>query len=82
MINVKDTLNRKLEIKDAFFADDGQLMMAVKDGNPERVDLGFYMKSYFNNGETFNIAISTNTVSSPDPEPVDVDDEDDEDDEE
>ena len=81
MINVKDTLNRKLEIKDAFFADDGQLMMAVKDGNPERVDLGFYMKSYFNNGETFNISISAKTESEPDPEPVDVT-EDDEDDEE
>lgn len=81
MINVKDTLNRKLEIKDAFFAENGQLMMTVKDGNPEKVDLDFYMKSYFNNGETFNIAISTNTVSSPDPEPVDVT-EDDEDEEE
>ena len=78
MINVKDTLNRKLEIKDAFFAENGQLMMTVKDGNPEKVDLDFYMKSYFNNGETFNIAISAKTESEPDPEPVDEDDENDE----
>ena len=47
MINVKDTLNRKLEIKDAFFAENGQLMMTVKDGNPEKVDLDFLYEVIF-----------------------------------
>lgn len=76
MINVKDTNTRKFSIKDLFFADDNTLMMEVKDGNPEKVDLDFYIRSYFGSGEKFNLDITAKTESEPEPEPVDATNED------
>ena len=69
----KDTLTRKYEIKDLFFADD-HLMMSVKDSSPEEIDLMRDLKAFFGDN-VFNLTVNMKTeslVEEPDDE-IDID---------
>ena len=64
----KDTITRKLDIKDLYFEDD-KLMTIIKDEDPQEVDLIENLKTLFGDN-IFNLSATMKTESE-----IDIDEE-------